>query len=57
MDLFAAMLAKGLIGVAWAAWAEWRDSRKSVLDEQGGCYHASQPLLRLPPPEKPTDTP
>lgn len=55
MDLFDAMVAKGLIGVAWGAWAEWRDSRKeSVLDEQGGCYHASQPFLRLPPPE---DTP
>ncbi len=59
MDLFSAMLAKGVVLFLWGAWADHRDAKKlekSVLDEQGGCYHASQPLLRLLPPEHTAET-
>lgn len=52
MDLFTAALIKGLIFGLWAIWDEWRNPELVVLDEQGGCYEATQPLLCLPAPDK-----
>lgn len=54
MDLFSAMLAKGLIVGAWAFVSEWFWP-ESLPDEQGGCYRSTQGLLQLPAPEDAPD--
>ena len=54
MDLFSAMLVKGIILGVWAVVSEIFWPEKPLLDEERGCYKSTQGLLALPAPE---DTP
>ena len=51
MDLFSAMLVKGIILGIWAVVSELMWPEDSIVSEERGCYRATQGLPRLPSPE------